>query len=56
MHGVNIEAFLWDNCGEYTSQAFEEFLASCGWKHVVSAAYLQEKNGVAKRVNRTIVG
>jgi len=37
-HGVNIKAFCSDNGGEYTSHAFEEFLASSGCKHEVSAA------------------
>ena len=56
MHVVKIEAFRSDNGGEYTFHAFEEFLASLGCKHEVSAAYSQEQNGVAERVNRTIVG
>jgi hypothetical protein len=56
MHGVKIKAFRSDNGGEFTSHAFEEFLASSGCKHEVSAAYSQEQNGVAERVNRTIVG
>jgi hypothetical protein len=56
MHGVRIKAFRSDNGGEFTSNAFEEFLASSGCKHEVSAAYSQEQNGVAERVNRTIVG
>jgi transposase InsO family protein len=56
MHGVKIKALRSDNGGEFTSHAFEEFLASSGHKHVVSAAYSHEQNGVAERVNRTIVG
>jgi len=56
MHGVKLKAFRSDNGGEYTSHAFEEILASSGCKHEVSAAYSQEQNGVAERVNRTIVG
>jgi hypothetical protein len=56
MHGVKIKAFLSDNGREYTSHAFEEFLASSGCKHEVSAAYSQEQNGGAEMVNRTIVG
>jgi len=56
MHGVKIKAFRSDNGGEFTSHALEEFLASSGCKHEVSAAYSQEQNGVAERVNRTIVG
>jgi len=56
MHGVMIKAFRSDNGGEFTSQAFEEFLVSSRCKHEISAAYSQEENGVAERVNRTIVG
>ena len=56
MHGVKIKAFRSDNGGEFTSHAFEEFLAYSGCKHEVSAFYSQEQNGVAERVNRTIVG
>ena len=56
MHGVKIKAFRSDNSGEFTSHAFEEFLASSGSKHELSAAYSQGQNGVAERVNRTIVG
>ena len=56
MHGVKIKTFRRDNGGEYTLHALEEFLASSGCKHEVSAAYSEEQNGVAERVNRTIVG
>ena len=56
MHGVKIQAFRSDNGGEFTSHAFEAFLASSECKHEVSAAYSQEQNGVAERANRTIVG
>jgi len=56
MHGVKIKAFCSDNGGEYTSHDFKEFLVSSGCKHEVSAAYSQEQNGVAERLNRTIVG
>jgi transposase InsO family protein len=56
MHAVKITAIRSDKGGEYTSHAFEEFLACSGCTHEVSAAYSQEQNGVAERVNRTIVG
>jgi len=56
MHGVKMKAFRSDTGGEFTSHAFVEYLASSGCKHEVSAAYAQEQNGVAERVNRTIVG
>ena len=56
MHGVKIKAYRSDNGGEFTSHAFDEFLATSVFKHEVSAVYSQEQNGVAERVNRTIVG
>jgi transposase InsO family protein len=56
MNGVKIKAFSSLNGGEYTSHAFEEFLPSSGCKHEVSGVYSQEQNGVAERVNRTIIG
>jgi transposase InsO family protein len=56
MHGRTMTAFRSDNGGEFTFHAFEEFLASSGSKQVVSAAYSQEQNAVAERVNRRIVG
>jgi hypothetical protein len=56
MHGIKIKALRSDNGGEYTSKEFERFLDSCGCYHEHSAAYSQEQNGVAERVNRTIVG
>jgi len=56
MRGVKIKGFRSDKGGEFTSHAFEEFLAASACKHEVSAAYSQEQNGVEERVNRTIVG
>jgi len=56
MQAVKIKPFRSDNGGEYTSHAFEEFLASTGCNHEVSTAYSQEQIGVAERVDRTIVG
>jgi hypothetical protein len=56
MHGVKIKACCSDNGVEYTSHGFEEFLAASGWKDDDSAVYSQEEDGVAERVNRTMVG
>ena len=56
MHGLNIKAFRTDSGGEFTFHAFEEFLASSGCQNEVSAAYSQEQNGVAERVNKMIIG
>jgi hypothetical protein len=55
INGVKIKAFGSNSGGEFTFRTFEEFLASSGCKHEVSAAYCQEQNGVEQRVNRTIV-
>jgi len=51
-----IKAFRSDNGVEFTSHAFDEFLASSGCNYEISAAYSQELNGVAERVIGTIVG
>ena len=56
VHGVKFTAVHSDNCEEYPSHPFQQFLASTGCKHEVSAAYAQEQNSVAERFNRMIVG
>ena len=44
-----------DNGGEFTSNDFEEFLKSKGIKHEYSIAFHPPQNGVAERINRTLV-
>ena len=44
-----------DNGGEYVSKEFEAYLKSKGIKHQLTIAYTPEQNGVAERMNRTIM-
>ena len=44
-----------DNGGEYTSNAFENFLIDNGIKHEKTIPYTPQQNGVAERANRTHV-
>ena len=44
-----------DNSGEYVSKEFEAYLKSKGIKHQLTTAYTPEQNGVAERMNRTIM-
>ena len=44
-----------DRGGEYTSTEFEEFLESAGIRHEQTVPKTPEQNGVAERMNRTLV-
>lgn len=44
-----------DNGGEYVSNEFKAFLAECGIKHQLTVAYTPQQNGVAERMNRTLL-
>uniref|UniRef100_A0A0A1X768 Retrovirus-related Pol polyprotein from transposon TNT 1-94 n=1 Tax=Zeugodacus cucurbitae TaxID=28588 RepID=A0A0A1X768_ZEUCU len=44
-----------DNGTEYTNNKFSEFLKECGIKRQLTVPYTPQQNGVAERVNRTIV-
>ena len=44
-----------DNGGEYLSNDFKEFLADHGIKHELTVAYTPQQNGVAERMNRTLL-
>jgi transposase InsO family protein len=44
-----------DNGGEYMSKDFDNFLKSKGIEKQLSVAYTPQQNGVAERMNRTIV-
>ncbi|KAE8226117.1 hypothetical protein CF326_g7755 [Tilletia indica] len=43
-----------DGGGEYTSKAFESWLASKGIVHQITPPYTPQHNGIAERKNRTI--
>ena len=51
----NIKRLNSDNGGEYISTSLNEFLEECGIQHSYIAAYHPQQNGIAERVNRTIM-
>ncbi|GAA5891032.1 hypothetical protein JCM16303_007142, partial [Sporobolomyces ruberrimus] len=53
--GKKITRFRSDNGGEFVSHAFDSFLAEHGIKRETPPPYSPQSNGVAERVNRTIV-
>ncbi len=44
-----------DNGGEYLSNEFKSFLQEHGIRHLLTVAYTPQQNGVAVRMNRTIM-
>ena len=44
-----------DNGKEYTSNEFEQYLRQHGIKHQTTVPYNPQQNGVAERMNRTIL-
>ncbi|GAB1600790.1 hypothetical protein Ahia01_000357100 [Argonauta hians] len=53
--GKNIKTLRTDNGGEYTSKEFEDYLKKEGIKHEYTVPKTPEQNGVAERMNRTLV-
>ena len=53
--GQKILAFRTDNGGEYVSHELRQLLQAQGIQHWRTAPYTPEQNGVAERLNRTIV-
>jgi Integrase core domain. len=52
---VKLKVLRTDNGGEYTSAQFEEFLVKDGIRHELTIPRTPEQNGVAERMNRTLV-
>lgn len=44
-----------DNGGEYTSKEFTSYLAKEGIKHELMIPHTPQQNGVAERLNRTLI-
>lgn len=44
-----------DNGTEYVNKGLEEFLKKEGVKHQTTVPYIPQQNGLAERLNRTIV-
>ena len=53
--GERVKTLRTDNGGEYTGKKFEQYLIDCGIKHEYTVPKTPEQNGVAERMNRTIV-
>lgn len=53
--GNRIRKLRIDNGGEYTSKEFEAYLKSRGIFHELSVPHSPEQNGVAERMNHTLV-
>jgi len=50
-----IQKFLCDNAAEYTSDEFQAFCSSKGIELTHSSPYAPYQNGIAERINRTLV-
>ena len=53
--GENIATLRTDNGEEHLSREFQELLKSKGIKHELTIPHTSEQNGVAERMNRTLV-
>jgi hypothetical protein len=52
---LNIGTFRTHNGGEYTSSVFEKYLQNNGIKHHTTVPFNPQQNGVAERMNRTLL-
>ena len=50
-----IKVLRTDNGGEYVSNAFKSYLTEHGIAHQTTIAYTPQQNGVAERMNRTLI-
>lgn len=53
--GLKIKMLRTDNGGEYVNKKFQAFLKDHGIEHQTTVPYSPQQNGVAERVNRTIM-
>ena len=53
--GHKVKTLRTDNGGEYTSNSFQAYLKTCGIRHELTIPKTPEQNGVAERLNRTLV-
>ena len=53
--GKTLKVLRTDNGGEFTSTEFEEYLKNEGVKHELTVPKCPQQNGVAERLNRTLV-
>jgi len=50
-----IKSLRTDNGGEYISNTFKQYLLETGISHQLTVAYTPQQNGVAERMNRTLI-
>ncbi len=55
MNLEQVKALRTDNGGEYISNKFKEYLLLHGIEHQLTIAYTPQQNGVAERMNRTLL-
>lgn len=53
--GNKLKALRTDNGGEYVSKQFEAYLKQEGIRHELTIPKTPEQNGIAERLNRTLV-
>lgn len=53
--GKVLKAIRTDNGGEFTSKEFEAYLTAEGVRHELTIPKTPEQNGVAERMNKTLV-
>ena len=53
--GREIKALRSDGGGEYLNREFKKYLSEAGIQHIVSPPYTPSQNGLAERMNRTIM-
>ena len=53
--GLKIAALRTDNGGEYVSIEFKEYLKLRGIRHELTVPYTPEQNGLAERLDRTLM-
>lgn len=54
-YGSGIKTFRSDNGGEYLSREFSDYLSKAGISRQLTAPYSPNQNGIAERLNRTLI-
>lgn len=54
-HGISIKKFYSDNGGEFCNNAMAEYFDSKGIIHIKTAPYNPMSNGIAERINQTLM-
>eukprot|EP01018_Ginkgo_biloba_P016825 Gb_38799 [translate_table: standard] len=53
--GLKLKVLRSDNGGEYTSKEFNQYYKDRGIQRQITAPYTPQQNGMAERMNRTLV-